>query len=121
MSGIITGMLTAMDISSLTSMLSGLGIDLDDFMSELQKVLGGLGISGFGSFEPSSGTVSFSDIAGDSPAVEMYCSKNPYHKSGVTTRGGKLLVIREPQKWKKGKIVFNLYYIYVKLFSKIFK
>lgn len=58
MSGIITGMLTAMDISSLTSMLSGLGIDLDDFMAELQKSLGGLGINGFESFD----VKSFGDI-----------------------------------------------------------
>ena len=41
--------------------------------------------SGFGSFEPSSGTGSFSDVTGDSPAVEMYCSKNGQFASTMLT------------------------------------
>lgn len=47
MSGIITGMFSALDISSLTSSLGSLGIDLESFMTEIQTLLNRLGISGF--------------------------------------------------------------------------
>ena len=60
MSGIITGMFSVLDISSLTSLLGSLGIDTEDFMEELQNVLDSLGVSGFESFD----LASFSGIEG---------------------------------------------------------
>lgn len=60
MSGIITGMLSIGDTSSLSSMLGSLDIDLESFMSELKGLLGKLNISGFESFDFNS----FSGIEG---------------------------------------------------------
>lgn len=51
MSGIITGMLSVGDISSLTSLTSSLGIDYKTFMTEVETTLSGLGISGLKGFD----------------------------------------------------------------------
>lgn len=60
MSGIITGMLSMGDTSSLTSLLGNLGLDEVDFMSELQKLLGKFNVKGFEGFDVNS----FSGIEG---------------------------------------------------------
>lgn len=60
MSGIITGMLSGGDTSSLISLLDSLNISEIDFMTELQNVLGDYNISGFEEF----GQGSYQDISG---------------------------------------------------------
>lgn len=51
MSGIITGMFSALDISQLTSVFESLNIDKDAFMAEFNKIVESLNIQGFEEFD----------------------------------------------------------------------
>ena len=54
MSDIITGMLSLGDLNQLTSLLSSMGIDKEEFMSKFNEIAGLLNIQGFEGFDLSS-------------------------------------------------------------------
>ena len=86
MSGIITGMLSGGDISSITSLFDSFGIDVEGFLGNLKGKLGGLGISGFGGFDTSkfSGVQGLTDKFGELYGAVDSASSNSSVSSGTS-------------------------------------